>query len=67
MGLLIGKSQPHKGHDVYEILEPPALTRTLSTFDRSVHKCMQKIRILIFKVEDNKQQKKATQMELLRP
>ena len=28
-----------------------------TTFDSSVHECMQKIRTLIFKVEDNKQQK----------
>ena len=58
MGLLIGMSKPHKGHDVCEILQPPALAKTLSTFDSSVYKCMQKIRTLIFEVEDNKQQKK---------
>ena len=65
MGLLIGMSQPHKEHDVYEILQPLALARTLSTFDSE---CMQKIRTLIFKVEDNRQQKeKPTHMALPRP
>ena len=43
---LIGMSQSHKGHDVYEILQAPALARTLSTFDSFIHKCMQKKRTL---------------------
>ena len=37
MGLLTGMSQPHKGYDVIRCHNPPALARTLATFDSSVH------------------------------